>query len=82
MPNLTALEDPGVGESMSVQLDNSLGANTIALPASGIVLSDTLPDDPALYFFEIFLQAIAVDAFASDGLSFKPGLALHCGFDF
>jgi hypothetical protein len=111
VPGLVALDDPGVGESIDVQLDNSLGAATIALlfvgftqtsvptsaggtllviptwtvplslPASGLVLSDVLPDDPTLYFLDVDLQALEADAFASKKLSFTPGLVLHCGFD-
>ena len=53
----------------------------LALPPNGVTLSDTLPDDPALHFFELFLQVIEADPFASKGLSFTPGLKLHLGFD-
>jgi hypothetical protein len=53
----------------------------LSLPAAGITLSDTLPDDPALYFLDVYLQALEADSFASKGLSFTPGLQLHCGFD-
>jgi hypothetical protein len=51
------------------------------LPAAGLTLSDTLPNDPALYFADVFLQVIEVDPFASKGLSFTQGLQLHLGFD-
>jgi hypothetical protein len=53
----------------------------VAIPAGGLTLSDTLPDDPALYFFEVFLQALEADPFASKNISFTPGLKLHLGFD-
>lgn len=53
----------------------------LVLPAGGLQLSGSLPNDPALYFFDIDLQAIEIDAFASKGLSFTPGLHLRCGFD-
>ena len=111
IPGLIALDDPGVGEPISLQLDNSLGASTVALlfvgfaetsaptsaggtllvlpewiqtlalPAGGIVLSDKLPDDPALYLFDVFVQALEADPFASNKISFTPGLVLRCGFD-
>jgi hypothetical protein len=53
----------------------------LALPAGGITLSDRFPDDPALYFLDIYLQAIEADSFATKGLSFTAGLQLHLGFD-
>jgi hypothetical protein len=53
----------------------------LPLPAAGLTLSDTLPNDPALYFLDVDLQAIELDSFASKKLSFTPGLQLHCGFD-
>jgi hypothetical protein len=40
-----------------------------------------VPPDPSLYFLDIYLQAIELDPFASKGLSFTPGLLLHCGYD-
>ena len=111
IPGLAALTKPVPGQSLSIQLDNSLGAATVGLllvgyaPASiptskdgtilvtsalsvvlpigatGLTLSGSLPDDPNLYFFDLYLQALEVDPFASKGLSFTPGLKLHCGFD-
>jgi hypothetical protein len=53
----------------------------IAVPSTGLLMTGTLPNDPALYWFDIDLQAIEADPFASKGLSFTPGLWLHCGFD-
>lgn len=53
----------------------------ISVPAGGALLTGTIPNDPSLYFLDIFLQAIELDPFASQGLSFTPGLTLHCGFD-
>jgi hypothetical protein len=55
----------------------------VALPlsATGASLSTTLPDDPALDFFDVYLQALEADPFASKGVSFTRGLKLHCGFD-
>jgi hypothetical protein len=45
----------------------------------GEVLSDTLPDDPALCDLELFLQVLELDPGASKGLSFSEGLNLHLG---
>jgi hypothetical protein len=58
-------------------------ALTVVLPigATGLTLNGSLPDDPNLYFFDFYMQAVEVDPFASKGLSFTPGLKLHCGFD-
>jgi len=58
-------------------------ALAVALPlsATGASLSSTLPDDPALDFFDVYLQALEADPFASKGVSFTRGLKLHCGFD-
>jgi hypothetical protein len=53
----------------------------VPLPAGGLTLSGALPNDPSLWFFDLYLQAIELDSFASKGLSFTPGLQLHCGFD-
>jgi hypothetical protein len=56
---------------------------TVVFPVGsiGTILSGHLPDDPALYFLDLYLQAIEVDAFASKGLSFTPGLHLRLGYD-
>jgi hypothetical protein len=53
----------------------------LAIPVTNLQLNTTLPNDPALDFFDMYLQAIEADAFASKGLSFTPGLRLRCGFD-
>jgi FG-GAP repeat protein len=53
----------------------------LSIPAGGALLTGTLPPDPSLYFLDIYLQAIEADSFASKGLSFTPGLELHCGYD-
>ena len=42
-------------------------------------IGDVLPDDPLLSGFVVYLQAIELDAGASDGLSFTPGLAAQLG---
>ncbi len=53
----------------------------ITLPAAGFVDADTLPDDPALCFLELFLQVVQIDAGAVGGLSFTQGLELRVGYD-
>jgi len=53
----------------------------LPLSATGASLGTTLPDDPALDFFDVYLQALEADPFASKGVSFTRGLKLHCGFD-
>jgi hypothetical protein len=53
----------------------------LSIPAGGATLTGTVPPDPSLYFLDIYLQAIELDPFASKGLSFTPGLLLHCGYD-
>jgi hypothetical protein len=53
----------------------------LALPAGGLTLSGQIPDDPALYGFDLDLQALEADAGASKGISFTRGLDLNFGFD-
>jgi hypothetical protein len=58
-------------------------ALTVVFPLGsiGTILSGHLPDDPSLYFLDLYLQAIELDPFASKGLSFTPGLHLRLGYD-
>ncbi len=111
VPGIIALDPPVPGQSISVQIDNSLGAATLGvvligveplsipkrnsgtilvnpaitlvlpIDASGETLTDDLPDEPEFYFLDIYVQVLELDAYASKGLSFTPGLQLHCGFD-
>lgn len=53
----------------------------LSVPAGGLTVTGTVPPDPSLYFLNIYLQAIELDPYASKGLSFTPGLLLHCGYD-
>jgi hypothetical protein len=53
----------------------------LPIGASGLTLNGSLPNDPNLYFFDLYMQAAMLDPFASKGMSFTPGLKLHCGFD-
>ncbi|MSR46319.1 MAG: hypothetical protein EXS13_04535 [Planctomycetes bacterium] len=54
---------------------------SVLVPANGLIYSDANPDDPALCFLEIFLQAVELDPGAIGKLSFTPGLELVIGFD-
>jgi Tol biopolymer transport system component len=49
------------------------------LPPSGIPIDCTVPYDIALFGFVLDVQAIEIDAGASQGLSFTPGLELVFG---
>jgi hypothetical protein len=51
----------------------------LGIPADGLTLTETLPDEPDLCDGELFLQAIELDDGASKGLSFTDGLLLHIG---
>lgn len=53
----------------------------LSLPASGFTLSGNVPNDPAIYGFDAYLQVLESDHGASKGLSFTDGLDLHFGFD-
>jgi FG-GAP repeat protein len=53
----------------------------LSMPAGGLTLSGNVPDDPSLYGFDAFLQALEADAGASKGISFTAGLDLHFGFN-
>src|SRR4029079_18079134 len=111
VPALTALNDPSPGLPLTIQVDSSLGSQTLGvlflgfaeanvptgkggtllvspaqtiplvIPATGLQMSSTIPNDPALDFFDLYLQAIEADAFASKGLSFTAGLRLRFGLD-
>jgi FG-GAP repeat protein len=111
VPLLTAVSDPVVGQSLSLTLQDSAGANTtgmlligvkaaaiptskggtllvdpifyvpVSVPSGGLTLTGSIPSDPSLYGFNLHLQALEVDAGASKGVSFTPGLDLYLGFD-
>jgi hypothetical protein len=52
----------------------------LSIPAAGITLSGSVPNDPALYGFHADLQGLELDAGASKGMSFTRGLDLEFGF--
>lgn len=111
VPLLTGVNNPVVGQSLSLSLSNSAGATTsgmiligisadaiptskggtllvdpllylpVSIPAAGLTLTGSIPDDPSLYGFNLYLQALELDAGASKRLSFTPGLDLYLGFD-
>jgi len=85
--NTTALLFVGL-QSANIPIHNSgtlwvapLLSIVLPVPAAGFTLNGALPNDPNLDFLDLYLQALELDPFASKGLSFTPGLQLHCGFD-
>jgi hypothetical protein len=52
----------------------------VSLPPGGLTLTGSIPNDPSLYGFDLYLQGLELDAGASKGLSFTPGLDLYFGF--
>jgi hypothetical protein len=52
----------------------------LSVPPGGLTLSGSIPDDPALYGFHLYLQALELDAGASKGMSFTRGLDLLFGY--
>lgn len=52
---------------------------TLPLPGAGLSLNATLPSSGALCGQSVYLQALEVDAGASKGISFTPGLQLLFG---
>ncbi|MFO0985424.1 MAG: hypothetical protein U1E76_27445 [Planctomycetota bacterium] len=109
VPSLTLGGDPVLCTAATLDLENSLGADTIAVlvfvltrteqptiydghllvvptlvfllavPASGLSLGGDLPCDLILCGDSEYLQALEVDAGASKGVSFTPGLQLVLG---
>jgi hypothetical protein len=51
----------------------------LVLPPAGSALSLAIPNDPTLCGFTLYAQGVVVDAGASAGLAFTPGLALVLG---
>ncbi len=52
----------------------------LSIPAAGITLSGSVPNDPALYGFHAYLQGLELDVGATKGMSFTRGLDLEFGF--
>jgi hypothetical protein len=53
---------------------------SLPLPIGSLVLNDSIPNDPSLAGVHADLQVLELDAGASNGLSFTPGLDLLIGF--
>lgn len=51
----------------------------LSIPAGGLTISGTIPDDLTLYGLDVDLQALEFDAGASKGVSFTQGLDLSLG---
>jgi len=51
----------------------------VGIPVSGLVLTTTLPNDPALDGVSAYLQALEFDPGAAKGISNTPGLQLLFG---
>ena len=54
----------------------------IDIKGSVLILSDTLPDDAALYGIDYFLQAALFDSAAVGGISWTAGHHVQIGFDY
>jgi hypothetical protein len=52
----------------------------VSIPSGGLTLTASIPDDPSLYGFNLYLQGLEIDSGASKGISFTPGLDLLFGF--
>jgi hypothetical protein len=52
----------------------------LSVPVNGLTLSGMVPDDPSLYGFHLYLQALELDRGASKGMSFTRGLDLFFGY--
>jgi hypothetical protein len=52
----------------------------ISIPVGSFTITSTVPYDPGLCGVDVDLQALEIDAGASNGLSFTPGLDLFLGF--
>jgi hypothetical protein len=53
----------------------------LSLPVGSLVVTGTVPNDPALSGVEAYLQVLELDAGASKGISFTEGLDLLFGFN-
>jgi hypothetical protein len=109
IPAIDTSDDPVLGSTVVLQIDNSLGsfsagfllvgfteasissglggkilvdpsfAYLITLQPNGLLRAVDIPANPTFLGIEIFLQAIELDAGASQGVSFTPGLKLVLG---
>ncbi|MEW6745311.1 MAG: hypothetical protein AB1486_21375 [Planctomycetota bacterium] len=49
------------------------------IPWLGLTLEGFIPEDPALCGLAVYAQVLELDAYASQGVSFTPGLVLYLG---
>lgn len=52
----------------------------LSVPATGVTLSGSLPNDPTLCGVQVYLQTLEIDGGAVKGLSFTEGLQLVLGY--
>ena len=68
-----ACTETGLGGKLLVLVQS---VTAIPLPDSGVTLTATIPNDPALEGLHIYLQILVQDVGAFAGVSFSPGLDL------
>ena len=62
-------------------LVNPLFFLPLSLPSGSLTLTGSVPNDPSIAGLDAYLQTLELDAGASNGLSFTPGLDLFFGFN-
>jgi FG-GAP repeat protein len=72
-------DDIPTGKGGAILVDPLLWV-PLSLPTGGLTLPGTVPNDPSLCGVDVDLQALELDAGASNGLSFTAGLDLFLGF--
>jgi VCBS repeat protein len=53
----------------------------LSIPSGSLTLTGSVPNDPSIAGLDAYLQVLELDAGASNGLSFTPGLDLFFGFN-
>lgn len=66
------------GATLLVAAPNGI---VVSIPTNGWSLTNSIADDPALCFLDVYLQLLELDPGAVGGLSFTNGLQLRIGFD-
>jgi hypothetical protein len=73
-----AVQSPtGLGGDLFVDPRNVI---PIVLPVAGLQQVQALPDDETMEGSFVYLQALELDPWTTDGVSFTPGLALRLGW--